>query len=114
MNAIVREPWIEMLDSACQTSTRAAVAKRIDYSPAVVTEVLKGTYRGDLTRVQRAVEGALMKTTVECPVVGEIQQQKCISHQRASFRATNPAAVQLYKACRSGCTHSLLPKENFE
>lgn len=107
----VREPWIEMLDAACKASTRAAVAKRLDYSPAVVTEVLKGSYKGDLKRVQRAVEGALMQAKVECPVVGEIGQQLCVTHQRAPFRATNPAAVQLYHACRAGCSHSLLPKE---
>lgn len=103
--------WIEVLRQACESSTQGAVAERIGYSTTVVNQVLKGAYKGDLQRVQRAVEGALMGSTVDCPVVGEIPRQKCVEHQRATFRSTNHMAVQLYNACRSGCPNSFLKRQ---
>jgi len=104
------EPWFLVLQEVCGKSTQAHAAKRIGYSAPVVNQVLAGNYKGDLKRVQRAVEGALMSVIVDCPVVGEIPQQKCIEHQRAPFAATSAARVQLYHACRGGCTHSLIEK----
>jgi DNA-binding transcriptional regulator YdaS (Cro superfamily) len=101
-------PWVEVLRAACAVSTQGSVATRLGYSAAVVNQVLKGTYKGDLQRVQRAVEGALMGSVVDCPIVGQIPRQRCVEHQRAPFRATNPSAVQLYRACRGGCVHSLI------
>jgi DNA-binding transcriptional regulator YdaS (Cro superfamily) len=102
---------LEALRQACALSTQSAVAKRIGYSAQVVNQVLKGVYAGDVNRVERAIEGALLNASVECPVVGEIPQQRCVEHQRSPFRATNDAAVQLFHACRGGCPHSLIPKE---
>lgn len=104
----MNEPWIETLRQACAGSSQAAVAKRIGYSPTVVNQVLKGGYPGDLQRVQRAVEGALMGITVDCPVIGDMPRQRCIEHQRSPFRATSHMAVQLYDACRGGCPNSLI------
>jgi DNA-binding transcriptional regulator YdaS (Cro superfamily) len=100
--------WIEVLRQACAASNQPTVARRLGYSTSVVNQVLKGAYKGDLRRVQRAVEGALMGSTVECPVVGQIPRQRCVEHQRAPFRITSPTAVQLYHACRGGCPNSLI------
>lgn len=102
------ELWLQVLRDACTSSTQGAVAQKIGYSAAVVSTVLSGTYRGDLQRVQLAVEGALMAATVDCPVVGDMPQQRCIEHQRTPFRSTNHMVVQIYHACRGGCPHSLV------
>lgn len=96
--------WIEMLKKACEASSQKAVAAKVGYSPATISQVLSGTYRGDLSRVQAAVEGALMRATVDCPVIGELPRQRCIEHQRAPFAPTNPMRVQLYAACKT-CPH---------
>jgi hypothetical protein len=61
--------------------------------------VLKGTYKGDVSSVQRAVEGALMGMTVECPVIGDLPRNRCLEYQRQPFAATNPMRVQLSRAC---------------
>lgn len=100
--------WIEVLRAAAAASSQSEVAGRIGYSTAVVNQVLKGTYKGDMKRVERAVQGALMGATVNCPEIGEIPRQRCVEHQRAPFRITNPTAVRIYKACRSGCPNSLI------
>lgn len=99
--------WLEVLRKACEGGQQKAVGRQIGYSPAVISAVLNGNYKGNASAVQKAVEGALMQATVNCPVIGEIPQQRCVEHQRAPFRATNPTAVQLYRACRGGCPHAL-------
>ncbi len=100
------QDWIEALRTACAASSQPAVAGRIGYSTAVVNAVLKGSYKGDLKRVQQAVEGALMGSTVDCPVLGEIPRQRCVDHQRAPFTATNPMRVQLSRTCPT-CSNNL-------
>jgi hypothetical protein len=101
--------WIEVLRAACTTSSQSRIARQLGYSGAVVSQVLSGTYAGDLQRVQAAVEGALMNAQVDCPVLGLIGRARCVEIQRRPFTPTNPANVALYRACRNGCPHSFLP-----
>lgn len=98
------EDWLVVLREACERTSQAAVARSIKYSTTVVNQVLKGKYTGDLSSVQRAVEGALMGLTVECPVIGEIGRDRCLQYQRMPFAATNPLRVQLSRSCPT-CKH---------
>lgn len=100
--------WITVLREAVASSNLSAVAKLIGYAPGSISGVLKGKYGASTKRLQEAVEGGLMGAAVQCPVAGEIPRQRCIEHQRAPFAATNPMRVRLYRACRSGCSHSLI------
>ncbi len=94
-------PWVAALREEVSRSTVTATAKVIGYSPAVVSQVLAGCYRGDLRRVESAVSGALMGATVDCPVVGELPRNRCVEYQRRAgdFAATNPLRVALSRAC---------------
>ena len=92
--------WIDALRAACDASTQVTVARRIGYSAAVVSQVLKGTYAGDLGRVEGAVRGALMSETVDCPVLGEIRRDACLRNQRATFSANGDP---LRRALRGTC-----------
>jgi hypothetical protein len=103
--------WLETLRAAAAATSQTVAGRRIGYSATVVSQVLSGTYPGDVRRVQAAVEEALMAQTVDCPVVGDMPRQKCVEHQRAQRRQTNPMAVALYHACRNGCHNSLIPPE---
>jgi DNA-binding transcriptional regulator YdaS (Cro superfamily) len=95
--------WITVLRESCEGSSQAAVARRIGYSPTVVNQVLKGRYGGphggDLDAVRKAVEGALMGLSVDCPVIGELPRDRCLAYQRRGFAATNPLRVALTRAC---------------
>jgi len=99
--------WKQALRDECRRTSQARAAQLIGYSPAVVNQVLKGTYKGDYRAVEEAVRGALMGATVDCPVIGEMPRNRCIEHQRraSAFAATNPLRVQLYKTCPT-CEHS--------
>lgn len=100
--------WREVLAAETAATSQARVGRRIGYAASVVSQVLSGTYRGDLTKVRAAVEGGLMAATVDCPVLGPIGTQKCLGHQRRPLDPTTPERVRLWKACRSGCIHSRL------
>ncbi len=99
-------PWVLALARACDAGSGASVAKRLGYSGAVVSQVLRNAYQGSLSRVEEVVRGAFMAETVGCPVVGEIAKDLCAEHQRRPFANTNPTRVRLYRACRGGCPHS--------
>ena len=95
--------WVEVLRAECSRTSQKKAADRIGYSPAVVNQVLKGTYKGDITAVEQAVTGALMNATVNCPVMGPMLGDMCLENQKKDFAATNPMRLKLYKACRNGC-----------
>lgn len=98
-----REPdWLDVLRSACQARKQNVVSEEIGYSPTVVSQVLKGVYKGDLRAVQTKVEGALMGLTVDCPVVGDLPRNRCLEYQRQDFAATNHLRVQFSRVC-PGC-----------
>lgn len=106
--------WIVTLAEACDRSSQRQVAEEIGYSAATISNVLKATYKGDLTAVEKAVRGALMRLTVDCPVLGEIPANQCLIEQRRPFAATNARRVALYRACRGlggqRCPHSRVHK----
>lgn len=104
------DEWLDALRAACARSSQRKVAEQLGVSPAMVNQVLKGAYSGDLDRMRRLVEGRYLNQTVHCPVLGEIPLDKCQWHQEREFGTGNPQRVQLYRACRSGCPHSKLPQ----
>jgi len=100
--------WVSVLREQCAINSQRIVGMKIGYSNAVVNQVLKGRYKGDISKVEKAVKGAFMNETVVCPVVGEIPTHICMAYQKLPFAAINPQRVQLYRACRDGCPHSQL------
>ena len=114
MNEIPRDPeWLTALRDACAASSKAGVARKLGVSPAMISQALKGVYKGDTGRLQTLVEGALMRQTVDCPIAGDLPKNRCLEHQARDrrFAFVNPLYSKLYRACRSGCPHSKLPKE---
>lgn len=96
---MTEQDWLTVLTEQCKRTSQSVVSKKLDYSPAVINQVLKGTYKGDVSSVQRAVEGALMGMTVDCPVIGELPRNRCLEYQRRPFASTNHIRVQLARAC---------------
>lgn len=97
--------WITALRAACDSSSQTTVATRIGYSSPVVNAVLRNKYKGDLSRVQRAVEGALMGAQVACPVLGEIPRNRCVEYQRGG-ESSHPMRVLLARTCPT-CPNNL-------
>lgn len=91
--------WMTVLREHRDSHGNGPTAEKIGYSATTVSQVLSNKYKGDLSAIQKAVEGGLMGMTVQCPVVGEMPRNVCLDYQRRVFQATNPLRVQLNKAC---------------
>ena len=100
--------WIIRLAEECMRSSASDVAKRLDYSVAVVSSALLNSYRGSLPKLEAKVRGAFMGEFVDCPVLGEIERDRCETEQGRRFLGTSAARARLYRACRSGCPNSRL------
>jgi uncharacterized protein involved in cysteine biosynthesis len=94
-------PWIAVLAESTDRLGLKAVATKVDYSIATITNTINCKYPGDMAKVERAVRGALMSATVECPILGTIPTNDCESHQRAEFSTSSPQAAKLARACPS-------------
>lgn len=103
--------WLDALRQACTDSSQAAVARRLKVSPAMISQVLNGVYRGDMARIQGLIEGVYCQKTVQCPVLGEIGLDVCLNWQAEPFKPVNPTRVKLFRACRGGCPHSKITQE---
>lgn len=79
------------------------VARRIGYNKSAVCHVLRGTYKGNPAAVLTAAETAYSRTTIACPVLGDIPLSRCVTERYRPFAATNPLRVRLAKTC-PGCS----------
>lgn len=93
--------WIERLARECARGSQVSVATAIGRSPALVSQVLRRKYPGDLDAVEEAVRGAFMGAQVACPAKGLIATNECQDWQRKSrqFVNINPDRVRMYRAC---------------
>ncbi len=96
--------WVEALATTCDQTSQHRAAKRIGYSAATVSLVLKGSYTGHLTAVERAVNAGILDARVECPVAGDIPLADCIINQKPATRFTNQRQIQFLRTCPT-CPH---------
>ena len=99
MHADNHDAWLDVLRQHRDANGGKKTAEAIGYSPTVVSQVLSGTYKGDLKAVQQKVEGALMGAMVDCPVIGELPRDRCLENQRMPATAANPLRPRFAKAC---------------
>lgn len=93
---------LTMLANAVATEgSQSAVAKRINYSAAAVSQALSGKYAGDLATLLAKVEEIYGSRLVACPILGEIAITRCATQRRTPFSASNPVRVRLFQACRA-------------
>jgi len=93
--------WVLTLAQACQQTSQRKVAEQLGRSGALVNQVLKGRYKGDLTAVEARVRGVFMAATVACPELGNMPSHECQDWQAKArdFGAANTLRVRMYRAC---------------
>ena len=94
--------WVIAMAMECDGSSQSAVARKIGRSPALVNQVLKNTYKGDLKAVEELISGVFLKGTVTCPAFGELPSNECQEWRRKSrkFLNVNSQRVKMFRACR--------------
>jgi len=95
--------WIAELAAACAQTSQNQVAKRLDRSASLVSNVLRRKYTGDMDAVEQRVRGVLMRSVVECPQLGTIPTQVCQAWRARArvFSGHNAQRAQMFRACRA-------------
>jgi hypothetical protein len=100
--------WLVVLERAVREKSLSVVAGELGYrSKSVVCEALKGTYKGNLQRLEeRVLETYGRPEAVQCPVLGEIAGEACAANRdlakRLGVRGGNAQTISLRKGCL-GC-----------
>lgn len=93
--------WIIRLARECAARSQRQVADEIGRSAALVSQVLRGKYTGDMVAVEDLVRGHFMAGTIECPALGLIRAHECQDWRAKARRAAsnNMLRVRMYRAC---------------
>lgn len=96
--------FIISLVNACDAKSQNKVATQLGYSGPVVSQVIANAYPGDMTRVETQIRMILMRSTINCPALGEIAELSCHAWQQQAKELTSstPTKVRMFHACR-GC-----------
>lgn len=92
--------WVRELAMLADRDGLAGAERATGYSRSAISTALNGKYTGDLGRLEEMVRGALMDVQVDCPVLGEIGRDRCLTEQKEPFRATSRHRAQLWHACK--------------
>lgn len=94
--------WVEGLAHQCMATSQNQVAKRLERSASLVSNVLGNRYPGDMKAVEELYRGVFEAAVVECPAMGSIPLDQC-RHWRGKSRKlnnTNSRNVMMFRACR--------------
>lgn len=93
--------WVRRLAEECAAQSQRRVAIRLNRSGALVNQVLKNKYAGDLGAVEDCVRGVFMNGTIECPALGSIPSNECHDWRKKSrrFGNANMLRVRMFRAC---------------
>jgi len=93
--------WIVSLATACAESSQGKVAERLGRSAAVVSQVLRAKYPGDMRAVEELARGLFLSATVDCPALGNLPTNECAGWRKKArnFAGANALRVQMYRAC---------------
>ena len=93
--------WVGAMARAAAATSQNRVAERMGRSPALVSQVLRAKYPGDLAAVEEVFNGAFRDATVTCPALGTIPTNVCRDWQRRARRLVNVNAqrVAMFRAC---------------
>jgi hypothetical protein len=94
--------WIVRLSEECAKSSQNKVAAQMGRSAALISQVLRNKYPGDLHAVEELFRGNFMAETVLCPALGALPMHEChgwMSKAR-NFNPANSLRVRMYRACK--------------
>jgi hypothetical protein len=98
--------WVEALAEECDRTSLRKTGAATGLSPATISLLVNNKYTPrPLAGVERVVRSKLSLGAVQCPVLGHICRQRCLSVQASPLNVHDPVRVQTYRACRKGCVH---------
>lgn len=95
--------WIIALVTACSErgASQNSVAQRLGYTGAVISQVLRNRYPGNLRRLEDRVRSVFLAGEITCPALGVIGSEDCLSWRDKSTDLTSvsPMTVRMFRAC---------------
>lgn len=100
--------WIEALAQECDRSSQNRVAAKLGRSAALVSQVLRNKYPGDLDGLEERFRAEFQAAEITCPALGAITLTSCLDWRRKAqnFQNTNSLRVRMFRAC-AGCPKNL-------
>ena len=95
-----QEDRIALLLRTIEEKGQAATARALGVSASALSQIRKGTYGADMSRILQRVGEVFGSETVNCPVMGIIPLRRCAAERREPCAATSPQRVRLWRACR--------------
>jgi hypothetical protein len=95
--------WVETLARQCSERSQAAVARELDRSGAVISQVLRRIYPADTARIEERVRGLFMAGQVECPALGPLSTLACQDWREKSreFVLASPQRARMFRGCNA-------------
>jgi len=105
--------WVETLAITCGRTSQAKVAKELDRSGAVISQVLRKVYPADMDRIEERVRGVFMNGLVACPSLGELPVQACQDwrDKATKLEVGNPIRTRMFRACNRCPRYLTEPQE---
>lgn len=93
--------WIKALVIQCDRTSQSDVARKLNRSSAMVSQVLRKKYTADPAHIEERVRGLFLNGIVLCPALGELSTDVCQDWRgKARVWATgNPTRRRMFRAC---------------
>lgn len=95
--------WVETLAIECGRTSQIDVARKLDRSGAVISQVLRNKYPAETGIIEERVRGVFLAGQVACPGLGEIPTHQCQDWREKSrvFAIGNPMRARMFRACNA-------------
>ena len=98
--ALPKDVHLALVNAVARAKSQSKVATELGVSNAVVNQLLKDSYTGDVPTMASRIRGQYMAETVACPVMGTLSRRSCLDYQ-ANPIFTNPMRSALARACKT-------------
>ncbi len=104
--------WVLVLARQCTERSQAAVARDLDRSGAVISQVLRNSYPADTARIEERVRGLFMDGQIDCPSLGPLSTLQCQDwrEKAKAFALGSALRARMFRACNA-CPRFTAEKE---
>lgn len=106
--------WVEALVKACDQSSQTKVARRVGYTAAVVSQVIRNSYPARREAIEDRVRAIYLDGLIDCPALGELSAEACLHWRDRANKLTSssPAIVRMFRACSKCPRHARSQEED--
>lgn len=95
--------WVADLARECEATSQNKVAAAMGYSAALISQLLRAKYPGDLDAVREIFVSVYQQELIDCPMIGGMPAQDCREwrDKAKAYVDTSNFRVRMYRACNA-------------